>query len=91
MTYLYLTIAIVSEVIATSALKAAQGFTNPVPSLIVVAGYVSAFYFLSVVVKSMHLGVAYRSGAAWALCWWHSPASSSTSKCRICLPYWAWG
>jgi small multidrug resistance pump len=59
MIYLYLAIAIVSEVIATSALKAAQGFTNPVPSLIVVAGYVSAFYFLSVVVKGMHLGVAY--------------------------------
>ncbi|MGO9571337.1 MAG: DMT family transporter [Desulfomonilaceae bacterium] len=59
MTYLYLAIAIVSEVIATSALKAAQGFTKPVPSLIVVAGYISAFYFLSVVVKGMHLGVAY--------------------------------
>ncbi len=59
MIYLYLAIAIVSEVIATSALKAAQGFTNLVPSLIVVAGYISAFYFLSVVVKGMHLGVAY--------------------------------
>jgi small multidrug resistance pump len=59
MTYLYLAIAIVSEVVATSALKAAQGFTEPVPSLIVVAGYISAFYFLSVVVKGMHLGVAY--------------------------------
>jgi small multidrug resistance pump len=59
MTYLYLAIAIVSEVIATSALKAAQGFTKLVPSLIVVAGYISAFYLLSVVVKSMHLGVAY--------------------------------
>ncbi len=59
MTYLYLAIAIVSEVIATSALKAAEGFTKPVPSLLVVAGYISAYYFLSVVVKGMHLGVAY--------------------------------
>ncbi len=59
MSYLYLAIAIVSEVIATSALKAAEGFTKPVPSLIVVAGYISAFYFLSLVVKCMQLGVAY--------------------------------
>ncbi len=59
MSYLYLAIAIVSEVIATSALKAAEGFSKPVPSLIVVAGYISAFYFLSVVVKGMQLGVAY--------------------------------
>lgn len=47
MHWLHLAIAIVAEVIATSALKAAAGFTRPLPSLVVVAGYGLAFYFLS--------------------------------------------
>jgi multidrug transporter EmrE-like cation transporter len=63
MAYLYLTIAIVGEVIATSAMKAAEGFTKLVPSLIVVAGYGVAFYFLSLCLKSMSVGVAY---AMWS-------------------------
>jgi len=63
MHWLYLTIAIVSEVIATSALKAADGFTRWVPSLIVVAGYASAFYFLSLTLRTLPLGVAY---AVWS-------------------------
>lgn len=60
---LYLLIAIVSEVIATSALKAAEGFTRWLPSLLVVAGYVSAFYFLSLTLRSIPLGIAY---AVWS-------------------------
>lgn len=63
MSYLYLTIAIVAEVIATSALKASEGFTNPVPSLIVAVGYGVAFYFLSLVLKTIPVGVAY---AIWS-------------------------
>lgn len=63
MNYLYLTIAIVSEVIATSALKAASGFTRLVPSLLVVVGYASAFYFLSLTLRTIPLGVAY---AIWS-------------------------
>jgi small multidrug resistance pump len=63
MHWLYLTIAIVSEVIATSALKAADGFTRWVPSLIVIAGYASAFYFLSLTLRTLPLGVAY---AVWS-------------------------
>ena len=63
MHWLYLTIAIVSEVIATSALKAADGFTRWVPSLIVIAGYSSAFYFLSLTLRTLPLGVAY---AVWS-------------------------
>lgn len=63
MHWLYLAIAIVSEVIATSALKAAEGFTRWGPSLLVVVGYASAFYFLSLTLRSIPLGVAY---AIWS-------------------------
>jgi small multidrug resistance pump len=63
MNWLYLAIAIISEVIATSALKAAEGFTRWVPSLLVVMGYASAFYFLSLTLRTIPLGVAY---AIWS-------------------------
>lgn len=63
MNWVYLLIAIVSEVIATSALKASEGFTKLIPSLIVVAGYSSAFYFLSVTLKTIPVGIAY---AVWS-------------------------
>ena len=52
-----------SEVIATSALKASEGFSRLRPSLIVVAGYLSAFYFLSLTLKTVPVGVAY---AIWS-------------------------
>jgi small multidrug resistance pump len=63
MHWLYLTIAIVSEVIATSALKATEGFTRWVPSLVVVVGYAVAFYFLSLTLRAIPIGVAY---AVWS-------------------------
>lgn len=59
MTYLYLSIAIVAEVIATSALKASDSFTRLGPSLFVVAGYAVAFYFLSLTLRTMPIGIAY--------------------------------
>jgi len=58
-----LAVAIVSEVIATSALKAADGFTRLVPSVVVVVGYGTAFYFLSLALKSVPVGIAY---AIWS-------------------------
>ncbi len=61
--YAYLLVAIVSEVIATTALKAAASFTKPIPSLLVIVGYGSAFYFLSLCLKTIPVGVAY---AIWA-------------------------
>ena len=69
MSYLYLAIAIVAEVIGTSALKAAEGFTRPLPSLVVVVGYAAAFYFLSLALKVIPVGIAYAiwSGAGVAL------------------------
>ena len=63
MQWIYLAIAIVSEVVATSALKAAEGFTRFVPSVLVVVGYALAFYFLSLTLRIIPLGVAY---AIWA-------------------------
>lgn len=63
MHWFYLAIAIISEVIATSALKAADGFTRWGPSVLVVVGYASAFYFLSLTLRSIPLGIVY---AIWA-------------------------
>jgi small multidrug resistance pump len=63
MHWIYLAIAIVSEVVATSALKSAEGFTRLIPSLLVFAGYGLAFFFLSLTLRTIPLGVAY---AIWA-------------------------
>ena len=63
MTYLYLVIAIVCEVVATSALKQAEGFTRLWPSLVCVFGYSAAFYLLSIPLKTMPVGVVY---AIWS-------------------------
>lgn len=60
---MYLAMAIVAEVIATTMLKAAEGFTRLWPSLLVVLGYGVAFWGLSMVVKSMPLGIVY---AIWS-------------------------
>ncbi len=63
MHWLYLAIAILSEVAGSTALPAAQGFRNPLPSIAVIAGYVMAFYFLSLTLEAIPLGVAY---AVWS-------------------------
>lgn len=61
--WLFLSVAIVSEVLATSALKASNGFTQLWPSLLVVVGYVIAFFFLSLTLRTMPVGIAY---AIWS-------------------------
>ncbi len=63
MSWIYLLIAIVAEVIGTSALKPAEGFTRAVPTAIVFAGYATAFLFLSLALRAIPIGVAY---AVWA-------------------------
>jgi len=63
MQYLYLSLAIVSEVIATSALNASQGLTRPWPIALMVIGYAIAFVFLALAVKTMPVGMAY---AIWS-------------------------
>jgi small multidrug resistance pump len=59
MPYLYLLAAICAETIATSALKMSESFTRLVPSLVVVAGYSTSFYLLSICLKTMKLGYVY--------------------------------
>ncbi|MEZ5665072.1 MAG: multidrug efflux SMR transporter [Burkholderiaceae bacterium] len=61
--WLVLGLAIVAEVIGTSALKASDSFTRPLPSLLVVAGYAVSFYCLTIVLRSIPVGVAY---AVWS-------------------------
>ena len=63
MNWLYLTVAIVCEVIATSALKSSEGFTRLLPSVVVVVGYGAALYFLSLTLRTIPVGVAY---AVWS-------------------------
>ena len=63
MSWAYLLIAIVAEVIATSALKASDGFSRLWPSVITVVGYCIAFYCLSLTLRHMPVGVAY---AVWS-------------------------
>lgn len=57
--YVYLIIAVVFEVIATTALKQTHGFTRLVPSLVSITGYALAFYFLSLPLRTMSVGVTY--------------------------------
>ena len=61
--WIFLGVAIVAEVIATTGLKASEGFTKLWPSLLVIAGYAVAFYFLSITLKEIPVGVGY---AIWA-------------------------
>ncbi len=63
MAYLYLAIAIIAEVVATSALKASDEFTKLLPSLIVIIGYGVAFYFMTLVLRTIPIGITY---AIWS-------------------------
>jgi len=61
--YLYLAIAIVAEVIATASLKSVKGFSTPLPLVLVIIGYAISFWMLTLVVRSIPVGIAY---AIWA-------------------------
>ncbi|MEC9431853.1 MAG: SMR family transporter [Pseudomonadota bacterium] len=61
--WLYLAIAITGEVVGTAALKSSEGFTRLAPSAVVVAGYAVAFFFLSLTLKQVPVGIAY---AVWS-------------------------
>ncbi len=63
MAYLYLAVAIIAEVTATSALKASEEFTKLYPSLIVIIGYGVAFYFMTLVLRTIPIGITY---AVWS-------------------------
>jgi small multidrug resistance pump len=62
-TWLVLAGAIVAEVIGTSFLKASEGFTRPLPSVVVAAGYGAAFYLLSRTLETLPIGITY---AVWS-------------------------
>lgn len=61
--YLFLGIAIAAEVIATTSMKALDGFNKPLPLVLVVVGYGLSLWLLSLVVKTIPIGIAY---AVWA-------------------------
>lgn len=63
MNYVFLSVAIVFEVIATTALKQTEGFTRLLPSLVTVGGYALAFYFLSLPLRALPVGIIY---AIWS-------------------------
>ena len=63
MGYFYLAAAILAEVVGTSALKASEGFTRPLPALVVLVGYGTAAYFLSLTLRTIPVGIAY---AVWS-------------------------
>ena len=63
MIYVYFALAILSEVAATSALKASEQFTKLTPSLIVIIGYCISFYLLTLIVKTIPIGITY---AIWS-------------------------
>ncbi|MCG6115971.1 MAG: multidrug efflux SMR transporter [Mesorhizobium sp.] len=63
MNFVYLSVAILFEVLATTALKQTEGFTRLWPSLLTIVGYGFAFYFLSLPLRTMPLGVVY---AVWS-------------------------
>jgi small multidrug resistance pump len=61
--YYYLAIAICAEVIATASMKAVKGLSTPLPLALVVVGYLTAFWMLTLVVRTIPVGIAY---AIWA-------------------------
>ena len=61
--YLMLALAIVAEVVGTSALQVSAGFTRLGPSVVVIVGYGTAFYFMSLTVRTMPVGIVY---AVWS-------------------------
>lgn len=63
MKWVFLAIAIGTEIIATTALKASNGFTRPLPCVITVVGYAISFYFLSQALRYLPVGIAY---AIWS-------------------------
>lgn len=63
LTYVYLGVAVIAEVIATSALKASDEFTRLGPSVLVVVGYALSFYLMTLVLRTLPIGITY---AVWS-------------------------
>ena len=63
MNFIFLSVAIVAEVVGTSALKASESFTKPLAALVTLVAYGIAFYFLALTLKTIPVGIAY---AIWS-------------------------
>ncbi|WP_185803273.1 DMT family transporter [Pontivivens nitratireducens] len=63
MPWFLLTLAIIGEIVGTTALKLSEGFTRPLPGIVAIIGYAVAFYFLAMVLRTIPIGVAY---AVWS-------------------------
>ncbi|ARQ00624.1 DMT family transporter [Pseudorhodoplanes sinuspersici] len=63
MNFVFLSVAIVAEVVGTSALKASESFTKPLAALVTLLAYAIAFYFLALTLKTIPVGIAY---AIWS-------------------------
>lgn len=61
--YIYLFAAIIFEVIGTILMKISQGFTRPIPSVLIVVCYIVCFGALTMALKKIDVGLAY---AIWA-------------------------
>ncbi len=68
MHWLYLSVAILFETIGTSALQASQQFTRVGPSVLVLVSYALAFYFLSLVLRFMPVGIVYAIWSGLGIC-----------------------
>lgn len=58
-TYIYLAIAIIAEVTATSTLKLTEEFTKPIPSLVVVVAFCVSLYFMTLTLRTLPVGIMY--------------------------------
>lgn len=58
-TYIYLAIAIIAEVTATSTLKLSEEFTKPIPSLVVITAFVVSLYFMTLTLRTLPVGIMY--------------------------------
>lgn len=63
MKYLFLSLAIIFEVVGSSFLKVSHGFSKPGPTAVTLGAYLVSFYFFSLALKSLSLGLGY---AVWA-------------------------
>jgi multidrug transporter EmrE-like cation transporter len=88
-TYLYLLIAIVAEIIATTSLKTSEQFTKLWPSVLVVCGYITAFYFLSLTLKKMEIGITYAlwSGVGYCIGYYNRCFTLQTKTRSACIDW----
>jgi len=91
MKWIYLTLAICFELLGTSSLKSTVGFTKIGPSVLTLFGYAVAFYFLSLSLREIPIGIAYAIWSAVGIVLVAIIGYFVTGKHWISLPSWAWG